>query len=276
MSQDKKFPAAAAHAPFDRALLRRRRNRAANGFAAHDFLVREAATRMIERICGIGRVFPLALDLGCHRGEFSRALRQQPGHGVGAVIHADLSAAMAALAGPPQIAADEEALPFAAQSLDLIVSILNLHWVNDLPGALAQIRRALKPDGLFLGCMLGGQTLQQLRQALSEAEIEVDGGLSPRISPFADARDAAALLQRAGFAHPVADSECINVTYADPLALMRDLRGMGETNALHQRRRRFLARQTLARACALYAEKSGLADGRIPALFEVITFTGRA
>lgn len=264
------------NAPFDRALLRRRRDRAAGNFAAHDFLVREVAARLIERLCSLKRGFPLALDVGGHSGQFSRALRDQPGHGVGVIVLCDLSPAMSATAACLRLAADEEALPFAPQSLDLIVSVLSLHWVNDLPGALAQIRRALKPGGVFMGSMLGGQTLHELRHALSTAEIEIDGGLSPRVSPFADVRDAGALLQRAGFAMPVADSERIDVTYANPLALMRELRGMGETNVATHRRRSFLRRYTLARACEVYTGKFGLPDGRVPATFEVITLTGWA
>lgn len=263
-------------APFDRVLLRARRNRASAGFAAHDFLLREAAARLAERLCDIKQSFPLALDLGCHRGEFAQELRAQAGHGVGRLIHSDLSAAMLAHAPSPRLVADEETLPFAPQSLDLVVSLLNLHWVNDLPGALVQIRRCLKPGGLFLGALLGGHTLHELRQALSEAEIEVEGGLSARVSPLIDVRDAGALLQRAGFAMPVADVDTIGVSYPDPLALMRELRGMGESNALRLRRRNFLRRQTLARACLAYHEKFAAPDGRVRASFQLITLTGWA
>src|SRR5260221_123892 len=138
-------------------------------------------------------------------------------------------------------------------SLDAVFSVLSLHWVNDLPGALVQIRRALKPDGLFLAALLGGETLRELREAMIEAEIMEESGASPRVSPFADLRDGAGLLQRAGFALPVGDSDRITVTYPDALALMRELRGMGETSALIERRRNPMRRATLMRAASIYA-----------------------
>ena len=163
--------------------------------------------------------------------------------------------------------ADPELLPFRAASFDLAVSALALHWVADLPGALIQLRRIVKPDGLFLGALFGGATLGELRTALLEAELAEEGGASPRVSPTASLADAAALLQRAGFAMPVADADTIAVTYPDALALMRDLRAMGETNALSARRHSPLRRGTLARAVAIYGERFGLPDGRIPASF---------
>ncbi len=280
MSQDKAAAPPVNLTPFDRRLLRARRDRAAANFASYNFLLREVALRMTERLCDINRTYPLALDLGCHGGEFAQALTRQHGHGVEQLIQADPSAAILIRAktghNTLSVAADEEALPFAPQSLDLIVSVLNLHGVNDLPGALVQIRRALKPGGLFLGAMFGGQSLTELRQALSEAELELEGGVSPRVSPFADVRDAGALLQRAGFAMPVADVDQIDVNYADPLALMRELRGMGESNALNLRRRVFLRRATLLRACQIYEQKFGLSGGRIPATVQVIYLTGWA
>ena len=183
---------------------------------------------------------------------------------------ADLSPALASRAGAPAIAADEELLPFAPASLDLVVSNLSLHWVNDLPGALLQIRKALKPDGFFCAAMLGGETLVELRHCLIEAEQSVSGGMSPRVSPFADVRDAGALLQRAGFALPVVDSDVITVTYTDAFALMRDLRGMGETNAVLARRRVPASRALLFEAARLYAERFTEPDGRIPATFQVL------
>ncbi len=175
-----------------------------------------------------------------------------------------------------RVAADPELLPFGEASFDLAVSALALHWVGDLPGALIQLRRALMPDGLFLGAMLGGVTLSELRTALIEAELAEEGGAGPRVSPTADLGDAAALLQRAGFAMPVADADTITVTYPDALALMRDLRAMGETNALSVRRHESLRRGTLARAATLYHQRFGLADGRIPASFEILFLTGWA
>jgi len=261
-------------AVFDRALLRRRRTRAAKGFAAHDFLHREVAERLAERLEEVKRTFPLALDLGCHNGALAERLAARPG--TAQVIRADLSPAFATQAGEPALAADEEALPFRDGAFDLVSSALVLHWVNDLPGALIQIRRALKPDGFFIGAMLGGQTLHELRRCLMEAEMEQTGGVSPRLSPFADLRDGAALLQRAGFALPVADHDVITVTYANALALMQDLRGMGATNAVLARSKRPLTRKVLMDAAARYANIFGEADGRIPATFEIIYLTGWA
>jgi SAM-dependent methyltransferase len=183
---------------------------------------------------------------------------------------------MAAQAPAPAVAGDEEALPFANGAFDLVLSSLSLHWVNDLPGALSQIRRALKPDGLFLAAMPGGETLKELRQALAEAEIAGEGGLSPRISPFVEVRDAGNLLVRAGFALPVADIETITVSYPEPLAVVRDLRGAGEANAVLERRRSPSRRTTLFSALARYGELYGDADGRVPATVQVIYLTAWA
>jgi SAM-dependent methyltransferase len=262
---------------FDRRLLRRRRDRATTGLAEHGFLFAEVAERLAERLDDVTREFPLALDLGCHGGALARALGGRGG--VETLVQCDLSPAMARAAaapGRPSLAADEEALPFEAGSFDLVMSVLSLHWVNDLPGALLQIRRALKPDGLFLGALLGGETLTELRAALMEAELAEEAGASPRVSPFAEVREAGGLLQRAGFALPVADVDTIPVTYPDPLALMRELRAMGESNALVARRRTLTRRATLARAAAIYGERFGQADGRVPATFQVITLTAWA
>jgi SAM-dependent methyltransferase len=176
----------------------------------------------------------------------------------------------------PRVALDEERLPFAAESLDLVVSTLGLHWTNDVVGALIQIRRALKPDGLFLGALLGGATLTELRQALTQAEDELWGGAGSRVSPFADSRDAAGLLQRAGFALPVADVDRVSVSYEHPLRLLADLRQMGETNVLADRHPRALTRGLLARASEIYAERFAGPDGRVAATFEIVTLTGWA
>jgi NADH dehydrogenase [ubiquinone] 1 alpha subcomplex assembly factor 5 len=175
-----------------------------------------------------------------------------------------------------RVACDPDIIPFRDGSFDLAVSTLVLHWAGDLPGALVQLRRALKPGGLLLAAMFGGSILAELRTVLLEAELIEESGGSPRVSPAADLADAAGLLLRTGFAMPVADAEKITVTYPDALALMRDLRGMGETNALTARRRTPLRRATLSRAAVLYAERFGLADGRIPATFEVLFLTGWA
>jgi NADH dehydrogenase [ubiquinone] 1 alpha subcomplex assembly factor 5 len=261
---------------FDRRLVRRHRERAARALDGHDFLLREVAARLIDRLEDVTRRFPLALDLGCHGGELARFLRDR--ERIERLVQMDLSPAMVRLArgdgADGVVAADEEALPFADGSFDLVLSNLSLHWVNDLPGALVQACRALKPDGLFLASMLGGETLRELRAVLLEAELEVAGGAGPRVSPFADVRDAGGLLQRAGFALPVIDRDEITVTYPDAFALMRDLRGMGETNAVNARRRGFTRRDTLLRAAALYAERFADRNGRVPACFHVIYLTG--
>ncbi|MDZ3838405.1 MAG: methyltransferase domain-containing protein [Rhodospirillales bacterium] len=259
---------------FDRAVVRRRRDRAAARLAAHDFLYREVADRLADRLDDVNRRFPRALDLGCHTGALAAALRGRGG--IETMVHCDLSAEMAGLAPAPAVAGDEEALPFAEGAFDLVLSSLSLHWVNDLPGALSQIRRALKPDGLFLAAMPGGETLKELRQALAEAEIAAEGGLSPRISPFVEVRDAGNLLVRAGFALPVADIETITVSYPDPLAVVRDLRGAGEANAVLERRRGPSRRTTLFSALARYGELYGDADGRVPATVQVIYLTAWA
>jgi NADH dehydrogenase [ubiquinone] 1 alpha subcomplex assembly factor 5 len=174
------------------------------------------------------------------------------------------------------VAADEEALPFKEQCFDAVLSSLALHWVNDLPGALAQIRSSLKPDGLFLASLFGTGTLAELRTALMEAELAETGGASPRVSPFADLRDAAGLLQRAGFALPVADLDTVTVTYGDFFALLRDLRGMGEANALIDRLKLPTRRTVFARAAAIYQERFANAEGRLPATFQVLFLTGWA
>jgi SAM-dependent methyltransferase len=191
---------------FDRDLLRIRLDRAAPGYANADFLKRRAAEDAVVRLEAIMRDFPVAVDLGARNGAFREALAQSDAaERVGLVVEADLSARMLEGRTGPRLVADEERLPFAPGSLDLVISTLALHWANDVVGALIQIRRALKPDGLFIGAFLGGATLTELRQSLLTAEAELTGGAGPRISPFADAYDAAGLLQRSGFALPVAD-----------------------------------------------------------------------
>ena len=260
---------------FDRQLLRMHRDRAAPRVNDHDFLFREVAERLTERLDDVKRRFSSALDLGCHSGHVKRALQ---GHGsIDSLVQCDLSPRMAALANAaaPALVADEEALPFGDSSFDLVISSLSLHWVNDLPGALAQIRRALKPDGLFLAALFGGQTLRELRDAFTEAEL-AEGGASARVAPFADIRDAGGLLQRAGFALPVADTETIVATYADAFGLIADLRGMGETNVGLLRPRVFTPRTVLARMVRTYAERYSDADARIPATFQVIYLTAWA
>src|SRR5690349_5810740 len=264
---------------FDRTVLRRRRERAARDWQSRAFLKREIASRLVERLDDVRRTFSSVLDLGSHGDEVATALNDPTmaeRKTVGWLVRADLGHGFARLARGPAIVADEEFLPFAAGSFDLVVSAMDLHWVNDLPGTLVQIRRILRPDGLLLGAMLGGATLWQLRQALAAAESEVEGGLSPRVSPFADLRDAAGLLQRAGFALPVADGEAIDIEYENALALRRDLGAMGEANLVIERRRGFSRRTTLLRAAEIYAERFANPSGRVTATFEVLFLHGWA
>jgi len=260
---------------FDRDLQRLRLARAAPRY--EDFLKARAADDLVQRLTVINRRFDTAVDLGARTGAFARALAlSEATDRVGWLAQADLSEAMLGWTTGPRLVADEARLPLAAESADLVVSSLSLHGVDDLVGALIQIRRALRPDGLFLGALLGGATLTELRQCLTEAELGETGGAGPRISPFLDAFDGAALLQRAGFALPVADVDTVNVLYDHPLKLMADLRAMGETNVLFDRPRAALTRRVLKRVSELYFERFAVADGRIRATFEIITLTGWA
>jgi NADH dehydrogenase [ubiquinone] 1 alpha subcomplex assembly factor 5 len=255
--------------PFDLAAVRLHRARMmAQGGA--DFLANAAAERLADRLADINHTFTQVLELGCGGGALARVLGGRP------MVAADAAFACARAAPAPRLVAEAEALPFAARSFDLVVSSLALHWTNDLPGALLQLRHILRPDGLLLASMWGGETLGELRQALIEAEIDIEGGASPRVSPFADLRDLGGLLQRAGFALPVVDADRIEVTYPDALALMRDLRAMGESNALLERRKRFTRRATLFRAAERYRALFGRADGRVMATFELVTLTAWA
>ncbi len=260
---------------FDRRTLRLHRNRAADMLSEHNFLFQETGKRLVDRIDDIKRQFPLTLNIGCRSGEVIQLLNGRGG--VKTIFNAELSCMMARKIGAGTVlVCDEEILPFASGSFDLVLSNLNLHWVNDLPGALIQIRQALKPDGLLLASMLGGNTLQELRLAFYEAEMEFEKGWSPRISPLADVRDLGSILQRTGFALPVADLETITVSYENPLKLMRDLRGMGETNANTERQKTFTRRSTLLRAVEIYFDKFSGEDDRVPATFELITLTAWA
>lgn len=260
---------------FDRNLVRLRRDRVARTLSQADFLLKESATRLADRLLDVSRTFPLALDLGCHTGQMA-PLVHQTGK-VNTLVQADLSPSMTAVAQAendlPALCADEEFLPIAEESLDLVLSNLSLHWVNDLPGALAQIRRSLKPDGLFLGAIFGGETLKELRAVLMEAEAETNGGVAPRVSPFVDVREAGNLLSRAGFSLPVVDAESIEVTYENAFKLMADLRAMAETNAVLERSKIPVGRSTLMRAGELYSEKFSDERGRIVATFQIVTLT---
>jgi SAM-dependent methyltransferase len=216
----------------------------------------------------------MAANIGAHHGLLSQRLRASAG--IATIVDVERSEALLDRCQGSRVVADEEALPFAPASLDLVVSGLSLQLVNDLPGTLLQLRRALKPDGLLLAALLGGETLKELRQAWLAAEAEVSGGASPRVAPFADVRDLGGLLQRAGFALPVVDSEVVTVTYSSPLALMRDLKAMGASNMLAARRKIPVTRRLLQRAAEIYAERFARADGRVPATFEILTLTAWA
>ncbi len=212
------------------------------------------------------RDFPAAVDLSARPGPFAGLLAASGAAGRVGTLMAVSEGAEAPGAGP---------LAVADGSADLVVSLMTLHWSNDLPGALSQVRRALRPDGLFLGTLLGAATLKELRTVLTEAELLERGGAQARVSPFADGFDGAALLQRAGFALPVSDVDRVTVRYPDLFALVRDLRAMGETNQLAGAIRP-LTRGIAARTAALYAERYGDADGRIPATFEIVNLAGWA
>jgi SAM-dependent methyltransferase len=243
---------------FDRNLLRLRRRRA-RMLGPATFLVDRVAAELGERLAVVLRQFERAADLGTPTDALRRVLAESGKVGTTA-----------------DVVADEEALPFAAGSLDLVVSALALQFVNDLPGTLIQIRRALKPDGLLLAALISGDSLAELRQAFAQAESEVEGGVSPRVAPFADLRDLGVLLQRAGFALPVVDSDRLTVRYKTVLDLMRDLRRMGATNVLTERRRAPLRRRTLFRMAEIYAERFSDADGRLRATFEIAWLSGWA
>lgn len=243
---------------FDTPLLRTRHRRAAPALANHNFLITRAAENLRERLSDIKRTFPLSVWNG---------LRSDAPQGF---ITMDSTL-------PAQIKGDQEFLPFAQSSLDLFASNFTLHNANDLPGALIQIRRALKPDGLFLAAMAGGETLFELRQSLQQAEMELKGGLSPRVHPFASKQDMGALLQRAGFALPVVDSEIITITYENMFTLMADLRGMGAGNTLLARHKQNPGRAFFHRAAQIYAEQfAETPGGRIEATIEIIYLIGWA
>lgn len=263
---------------FDRKLVQRHRERAAPAFGQADFLIRESAARLADRLLDVTRAFPVAVDIGCHAGALGEGLKSSPK--IGTLFQTDFAPAMARAAraanGRPAICADEEFLPLAPQSLDLVLSNLSLHWVNDLPGALSQIRFALKPDGLLLATLFGAETLKELRSVLIDAEIEIAGGTAPRVSPFTDVRDAGNLLTRAGFSLPVVDAEMMTVTYSDMFKLMADLRAMGETNTVLERRKVPTRRDVFLRAAQLYAERFSDPRGRIVASFQIVTMTAWA
>ena len=262
---------------FDRARHAARRQRLAPGHADYAFLRARVSSDLESRLADTSRVFVSGLELGAAGGDLSAAvIASGKARAMTAADTAPAFVDMAAQRGLESVLADDEALPFAPERFDLVLSPLTLHWVNDLPGALIQIRRILKPDGLFLGALFGAGTLMELRDVLTEAETELTGGLSPRLSPLPGLRDAAALLQRAGFALPVADRDTVTVRYRAPEDLFRDLKGMGERAAFMPGAARPLPRRVLARALSLYTERFSDPDGRVRATFEIIHLSGWA
>ncbi|CAI8219894.1 MAG: Uncharacterised protein [Alphaproteobacteria bacterium] len=257
---------------FDRLRLRQNRTRRAAKLADYDFLLRRAAEDLAGRIALQNRQFDNALCLGASGGILREALATQGGARIGTLIEADLTLALVPQGG---LVLDEEKLPIKAHSLDLIVALWGLHHVNDLPGALLQIRHALKPDGLFLAALPGGATLAELRAAFLNSEVSLLGGAQPHIHPFADLQDLAGLMQRAGFALPVADSDMVAVRYQEPLKLLNDLRGMGEANVLTSRPRRFLRRDVLRAALARF-NAATQENGKAVAQFELCYLAGWA
>jgi SAM-dependent methyltransferase len=249
---------------FDRDL--RLRRQASSG--VDDVLLPRIAEEMEVRLGTVLRQFPLAVDLDTPGPDIAEAVARVPS--VTRVVRAGSPGAGA------DIVLDEGALPFAEASLDLVVSALALHWAEDLPGTLLQIRRALKPDGLFQAAVAGGDTLTELRQAFAEAEAETAGGMSPRVIPFANVRDLGALLQRAGFALPVVDAEKVTIRYGDIFGLFRDLRALGVTNPMLDRSRRPLRRATLQRLAEIYQERFADPDGRLRVTVEIVWLSGWA
>ena len=261
---------------FDRNLVARHRDRAARTIADYNFLVRRAFDDICDRVESVTRDFERTAVLGGGPGLLDELAARPAGRKTGWVVQSDLAPAIAAQLDRPALALDEECLPFAEDSLDLVVSPWGLHWTNDLPGVLVQINRTLRPDGFFAASLLGGGTLGELRQCLMTAESELTGGVAARVSPYAGTFDMAALLQRAGFAMPVADIDRVTVRYDNAFALMADLRGMGETTALADRPRRPPSRALFVRAAELYAQRFSDPDGRIRATFEIVHAAGWA
>lgn len=243
---------------FNRALLRKRQRRVAADFLQHQFLHQQAAERVMESLSYITHPFETVAELCAFTGVLKPMLAGRAGT---RNYHEHLLE-------------EDEHLPFAENSIDAVVSVFSLHWVNDLPGLLTQIRRALKPDGLFMAILPGGESLRELRQVLTQVESALLGGITPRIAPFLDVRDGGALLQRAGFALPVADSETLTITYDNLFVLLHELRGAGESNALSAQRLHFTPRQLFVHAAARYQQDYADSEGRIPATVELITLTG--
>ncbi len=265
---------------FDRARVTRNRDRASSRFRDYAFLKDRESTQLLERLRDTSRDFERALDLGAHDGQASEVLLESGKvKEIIALEEAPLMIERLRRAGVTAMQGSEDFLPFDPENFDLVVSLLSLHWANDLPGVLSQVRTVLKPDGLFLGCLFGGDTLPELRAALIEAESEITGGVSPRLSPLPGLQDIAGLLQRAGFALPVADVDEVTVRYSHPMKLLEDLKGMGEQAAFAKREgqeRRPLSRRILSRMSEIYFERFSDPDGKVRATFKIIWMSGWA
>ena len=261
--------------PFDRKAVRANRARIASKFSHHDFLVKEATSIIVRRIDEVKKSFPRILDLGCHTGELTEKLiLKNPEQ---EIILADVSFEMAQIAkkrGLTSITTEEELLPFKANSFDAIISCLSLHWVNDLPGTLVQIRKILRPGGLFLASFFGGETLNELRLAFDKAEKTLNLDSSPHIAPFIDVRDAGNLLNRAQFTNPVADIDTFTVSYESLFQLMSELRGMGESNACRNRNQNFTRRELFLSTAENYQLIKENNINRLPATFQIVTVIG--
>jgi len=252
---------------FNRNLLRQRRDRASRNISEYDFIFKSVAENILESLDIINNKFPLILNMSDINKQLSKKLEMR--RGTEKVILSDISSLMF-----PQVALDEEFLPFCDGAVDAVVSNLNLQWVNDLPGVLIQVKKILKSNSLFIGALLGGDTLKELRQSLMEAELKVSGGASPRISPFVNSYTMSGLMQRAGFEIPVVDSEIINVKYSSILNIIKDLRGMGATNIINNRLNKFTSKKVFIEADRIYHEKFSDNSEKINASFEVIYFIG--
>lgn len=270
-TEDKKskFPSTdMKNAVFNRKIVHMNRERASHEFQNNTFLLKEITERLIDNLQDIRKTFQnvvsVQADIGAVSNYFKDAL----------VIHQDISLSMIQGNAGLTLQGDEEFFPYQNQSLDLILSCLSLHWVNDVPGALVQFFNSLKPDGLFMAALLGGETLKELRQVMMRAEMELRGGVSPHISPFLDVRDAGSLMQRAGFALPVASAETITVTYANAFSLMKDLKSMAEQNSLTKRFKGLTRPELFTRCAELYHQEYANVDGRIPATFEILYLQG--
>ena len=265
---------------FDRARVTRNRDRASSRFREYAFLKGRESTQLLERLNDTSREFERALDIGAHDGQACEALRESGK--VKQIIALESAPRMVAKLqskGFETVSTETEKLPFPEASFGLATSVLSLHWINDLPGVLTQVRQVLAPDGLFLACLFGGGTLSELRASLIEAESEITGGISPRLSPLPGLQDLAGLLQRAGFALPVADVERVTVRYSHPMKLLEDLKGMGEQAAFAPRagqERRPLSRRILARMSEIYQSRFSDPDGKVRATFEIIWLSGWA